>query len=159
MAPIRGGCRANSCCSSDPAGRPLELNFALLEALFTPKWASALPALARLGISGVVRPGVDGDLIGVLSSTRAFEEVVLESLRQPLNRSTWIAMLSQRASLRSAWVAYMRPRFRTRGPAQNGGTLITNRPVLAVRADDQTARGRIIAHLKLQGHTTLLQSC
>jgi hypothetical protein len=37
-------------------------------------------ALARLGIVGTVRPGVDGDVAGLLSLTAGFDDALLRAL-------------------------------------------------------------------------------
>jgi hypothetical protein len=36
--------------------------------------------LASAGVNAVLRPGVDGDLVGLLSSTESYEDAVLASL-------------------------------------------------------------------------------
>jgi hypothetical protein len=43
-------------------------------------WASHTASLAGAGVVGVVRPGVDGDVAGVLCLTPAFEQSVLAAL-------------------------------------------------------------------------------
>ena len=50
-------------------------------------WASRIASLARSGVLGILRPGVDGDLAGLLSFAHAFEESVLIALEKEVRRS------------------------------------------------------------------------
>jgi hypothetical protein len=55
-------------------------DFERLDCLFGDEWTKTSRALVPAGAAGVMRPGVDGDLIGVLSSTPQFEALLVESL-------------------------------------------------------------------------------
>jgi hypothetical protein len=78
----------------------VESDFELLASLFEPAWAGALPELMRRGVKAVLRPGVDGDLVGILSSTRAYEETVLASLFQVAASSSLSCALVSEAEFR-----------------------------------------------------------
>lgn len=59
---------------------PPEIERNQLLALFEEEWTRDAQALAPAGIVGVVRPGVDGDVAGLLSLSPAFDEIVLQAL-------------------------------------------------------------------------------
>ena len=67
---------------SDPDTPPLEIGQASLLALFDDDWTKQAALLARVGVRGIVRPGVDGDVAGLLSLTDAFEQAVLGALER-----------------------------------------------------------------------------
>ena len=56
---------------------PPDIDEDTLLALFGEDWTKHAASLAPLGIEGVLRPGVDGDVAGLWSVTEAFEHVVL----------------------------------------------------------------------------------
>ena len=49
---------------------------ALLPTLLEPEWTEALPVLADAGIDAIVRPGVDGDVCGIVCSSVETREAV-----------------------------------------------------------------------------------
>lgn len=65
-----------------------------LLALLGDGWVEAAAALASAGIVGILRPGVDGDLAGLLTFTAAIEESVLAALEREarLAGRTWAAL-------------------------------------------------------------------
>jgi hypothetical protein len=65
---------------SAPAAPPPDVNQAELLSLFDEDWARRAASLAGLDVHGVVRPGVDGDVAGLLSLTQPFSERVLGAL-------------------------------------------------------------------------------
>ena len=65
---------------SAPVALPPDLNEADLLSLFDEDWARRAASLAGLDVDGVVRPGVDGDVAGLLSLTQPFGERVLAAL-------------------------------------------------------------------------------
>jgi hypothetical protein len=76
--------------------RPPDIDEEMLLALFEEEWTKHGAALAPLGIEGVLRPGVDGDVAGLLSLTDAFEQVLLAALERETRdaRLDW-ALLSE----------------------------------------------------------------
>jgi hypothetical protein len=58
-----------------------------LLALFGDDWANHAPSLGPLGIEGIVRPGVDGDVAGLLSLTDAFDDAVIDALESETRRA------------------------------------------------------------------------
>jgi hypothetical protein len=59
---------------------PPDIDEDKLLALFEDDWTKHAPSLAAVGVEGILRPGVDGDVAGLLSLNDAFEQVVLERL-------------------------------------------------------------------------------
>jgi hypothetical protein len=59
---------------------PPDIDGDTLLALFEDDWTQRAALLGPGGIEGILRPGVDGDVAGLLSLTDAFEQVVLEVL-------------------------------------------------------------------------------
>jgi hypothetical protein len=67
---------------SEPEAPPPDVAAEALLALIDDDWASRIGALVGEGVMGVVRPGVDGDVAGVLSMTAAFEQNLLAALER-----------------------------------------------------------------------------
>lgn len=65
---------------SSPDRPPPNIETAPLLALFGEEWSEHAASLAEAGVTGVVRPGVDGDVAGLLSSTEEVEQMVLSAL-------------------------------------------------------------------------------
>lgn len=76
---------------SAPDAAPPDVNEPTLRALFEDEWVEEAARLAALDVLGVVRPGVDGDLAGVLASSEAFDHGLLEALERETRRAglTW----------------------------------------------------------------------
>jgi hypothetical protein len=67
---------------SGPDAPPPEIDEESLLALFGEEWTEHAASLAPVGIESIVRPGVDGDVAGLLSLTEASEQVVLAALER-----------------------------------------------------------------------------
>ncbi len=67
---------------SEPDAPPPDIAADALLALIDDDWASRVVALAGESVVGVVRPGVDGDVAGVLSLTPPFEQSLLAALER-----------------------------------------------------------------------------
>lgn len=67
---------------SAPDGPPPDISRDHLLALFDEDWAAAAATLADAGVVGIVRPGVDGDLAGLLSLAPGFDDVTLAALQK-----------------------------------------------------------------------------
>jgi hypothetical protein len=69
-----------------------------LLALFGEDWTAHAASLAPVGIDGVMRPGVDGDVAGLLCRSDAFEDAALAALEGETKRAgfEW-ALLSEEA--------------------------------------------------------------
>jgi hypothetical protein len=65
---------------SSPNAPPPGIERNQLLALFEDDWARHAHALALSGIVAVVRPGVDGDVAGLLSVSPEFNDIVLQAL-------------------------------------------------------------------------------
>jgi hypothetical protein len=63
-------------------GAPPDMERGQLLALSDEDWTTAAHRLAPLGISGVLRPGVDGDVAGLFCLTEGFYEVGLAALER-----------------------------------------------------------------------------
>ena len=61
---------------------PPDLDEDALLALFGEDWTKRAAPLAAAGIEGIVRPGVDGDVAGLLSLRDEFEQTVLNALER-----------------------------------------------------------------------------
>jgi hypothetical protein len=72
---------------SEPEAPPPDIDEDTLLALFGDEWTKRAAALSPLGIKGILRPGVDGDVAGLLSVTDAFEQVVLAALESESQRA------------------------------------------------------------------------
>ena len=82
---------------SGPDAPPPDIDEEMLLALFGEDWTNHAASLAP-GIEGVLRPGVDGDVAGLLSLTDAFEQVLLATLeRDTRNAGFDWALLSEEA--------------------------------------------------------------
>jgi hypothetical protein len=67
---------------SAPAEAPPEIDRKQLRALLENEWGDAAGALSAPGVIGVVRPGVDGDLAGLLTLTADAERASLAALER-----------------------------------------------------------------------------
>jgi hypothetical protein len=67
---------------SEPEAAPPDVDVAALLALFEDDWTKQAAALRPVGVKGAMRPGVDGDVAGVLSLTDAFDQAVLAALER-----------------------------------------------------------------------------
>jgi hypothetical protein len=72
---------------SKPEAPPPDIDEDTLLALFGDDWSTHASSLGPVGIEGIVRPGVDGDVAGLLSLTGAFEEAVLGALESETRRA------------------------------------------------------------------------
>jgi hypothetical protein len=83
---------------SEPDARPPEIDEESLLALFGEEWMKHAASLAPVGIEGILRPGVDGDVAGLLTLTDAFDQVVLAALERETRRAEldW-ALLPEKA--------------------------------------------------------------
>jgi hypothetical protein len=83
---------------SEPGAPPPEIDEESLLALFGEEWTTHAASLAPVGIEGILRPGVDGDVAGLLTLTDAFEQVVLGALERETRRAEfdW-ALLPEKA--------------------------------------------------------------
>jgi hypothetical protein len=61
---------------------PPDLDEDALLALFGEDWTKRAAPLAAIGVDGIMRPGVDGDVAGLLSLRDEFEQVVLDALER-----------------------------------------------------------------------------
>jgi hypothetical protein len=78
---------------SQPDAPPPDVDAKSLLALFEDAWTTHAASLGR-GIQGVVRPGVDGDVAGLLSLSDAFERDALAALEHETRRAgfEWAVM-------------------------------------------------------------------
>ena len=85
---------------SDPDADPPAVDEPTLIALFENDWARRAAALGSIGVEGVVRPGVDGDVAGMLTLTGTLNAHLLESLEREARRAglTW-SLVPERALL------------------------------------------------------------
>jgi hypothetical protein len=65
---------------SEAAAPPPDFDDKTLLALYGEDWIKHAISLAAVGVNGIVRPGVDGDVASVLTLTAAFEQVLLAAL-------------------------------------------------------------------------------
>lgn len=49
--------------------------------LFDSEWASSLSSLEIAGVDGIIRPGVDGDVIGIVTGSRAIQQEMVHHIR------------------------------------------------------------------------------
>jgi hypothetical protein len=61
---------------------PPDIDEDALLALFGEDWTKRAASLDAAGIEGILRPGVDGDVAGLLSLREGFEPVVLDALER-----------------------------------------------------------------------------
>ena len=66
--------------ASTAAGPDISRNQLL--ALFAEEWAREAATLAQFGVVGIVRPGVDGDMAGLLSLSAGFDDAMLAALER-----------------------------------------------------------------------------
>jgi hypothetical protein len=87
---------------SDTDAPPRDIDEETLLALFGESWTQHAASLAPVGIDGILRPGVDGDVAGLLSLTDAFEQAVLAELENETRRAgiNWALMPEQAFALR-----------------------------------------------------------
>jgi hypothetical protein len=87
---------------SEPDAAPPDIDEAGLLGLIGDDWTKQGGLLSRAGVRGILRPGVDGDVAGLLSLTGAFERSALGALEREASncRLAW-ALLSE-ASFTSA---------------------------------------------------------
>ena len=85
---------------SNPDADPPAVDEPTLLALFENDWTRRGAALGSIGVEGVVRPGVDGDVAGILTLTDTFDARLLESLERDARGAglTW-APVSETALL------------------------------------------------------------
>ena len=67
---------------SEPDAPPPDIDEPTLLALFEDEWTKEAASLARIGVQGIVRPGVDGDVAGLLSLSEGFEQGTLDALER-----------------------------------------------------------------------------
>jgi hypothetical protein len=72
---------------SGPDAPPPDIDEETLLALFGEEWTKHAASLDAVGVEGIVRPGVDGDVAGLLSIADAFEQVVLAALESETRRA------------------------------------------------------------------------
>lgn len=72
----------------------IEIDRTSLRNLLSNDWKSHTASLAGTGVLGAVRPGVDGDVAGILSFTAAFESRVTDALADEARRTgfAWIEL-------------------------------------------------------------------
>jgi hypothetical protein len=89
---------------SSPEAAPPDIDRVTVLSLLTDDWSKRAANLAPAGIAGVMRPGVDGDVAGLLSLTVAFETALLAALEKETSRAgfDW-AVLEEDAF--SEWLA------------------------------------------------------
>jgi hypothetical protein len=87
---------------SPPDVLPPEIDEKSLLALFGDEWTGDAASLAPAGVEGIVRPGVDGDVAGLLSLTGGFEEAALGALETETRRAgfEWALLTEQAFMLR-----------------------------------------------------------
>jgi hypothetical protein len=87
---------------SEPDAPPPEIDEESLLALFGEEWTGHAASLAPAGVEGVVRPGVDGDVAGLLSLNDGFEEAVLGALETETRLAgfEWALLTEQAFALR-----------------------------------------------------------
>ena len=81
---------------------PPEIDWEALLALLGERWSTEAVARTDAGLIGVLRPGVDGDVAGLLSLTPDFEESVLAAL-EPESRLAgvgWAVVTEDECALR-----------------------------------------------------------
>lgn len=79
---------------SAPDAAPPEVDRQTLLSLMSDDWATHGVQLRSIGVVGVLRPGVDGDVAGVLSLTREFKKILLEALahQAKLENFDWLLL-------------------------------------------------------------------
>ena len=83
---------------SKPEAAPPNLDLATLLSLMSDEWSTRTVDLSSAEIMGVLRPGVDGDVVGLLSLTSSFETTMLHALKsETIQASFEWAVLSEAA--------------------------------------------------------------
>jgi hypothetical protein len=87
---------------SEPDAPPPDIDEESLLGLFGEEWARRAVSLAPAGVAGVVRPGVDGDVAGLLTLAEPFEQVVLAALERETQLAgfDWEQLLESEFALR-----------------------------------------------------------
>lgn len=73
---------------SAPEAIPPDCDWATWLSLLGGNWPAQFDTLLRSGVLGILRPGVDGDVAGLLSFTYEFGESVLTALEREVQRSS-----------------------------------------------------------------------
>ena len=89
---------------SEPVSPPPDLDEGRLLALFGEDWTDHAASLAPGGIEGILRPGVDGDVAGLLTLTDDFDQAILAALEKEtrLDGLDW-AVVSEEEFSRGRW--------------------------------------------------------
>ena len=74
--------QAQALLLSDPAADPPNIDEPTLLALLAEDWVARAAALETKGVQGVVRPGVDGDVAGLLALSDSFDVRLIASLER-----------------------------------------------------------------------------
>ncbi|PCE29115.1 hypothetical protein [Burkholderia ubonensis] len=74
---------------SERNATPPPLTRDTLFALIGDAWTQHAPALLASGVVGVMRPGVDGDVVGILSLTPAFKQALIAALEIEAQRANF----------------------------------------------------------------------
>jgi hypothetical protein len=83
---------------SDPNADPPDIDEPTLLALLEEDWARRAAALEARGVQGVVRPGVDGDVAGLLALSDPFDARLIESMeREARHAGMALAIVSESA--------------------------------------------------------------
>lgn len=69
-------------CADGVAPAALVAQGRALEELIEPGWSKELPTLAQAGVRAVLRPGVDGDVAGLLAADAPLRQRVIEAIAQ-----------------------------------------------------------------------------
>jgi hypothetical protein len=72
---------------SSPEAAPPDIDRTTVLSFLTDDWSKRAANLAPAGIAAVMRPGVDGDVAGLLSLTVAFETALLAALEKETSRA------------------------------------------------------------------------
>jgi hypothetical protein len=72
---------------SEPESQPPKVEREGLLGLMASDWMKRAGALIALGVRGIIRPGVDGDVAGLLSLTDSFDESFLKTLESETRRA------------------------------------------------------------------------
>jgi hypothetical protein len=67
---------------SEPGAPPPDISADALLELLEEDWTQRGAALGTVGVQGIMRPGVDGDVAGLLSLRDAFEQALLDALQR-----------------------------------------------------------------------------
>ncbi len=77
--------------------RPFSIAHPQLHALVSDDWASQIARLGAVGVLGAIRPGVDGDVAGVLSLSDEFSHALLVALERAARAAMidWVSVSEQ----------------------------------------------------------------